>query len=286
MRHIATFMLMANLATAASFHVEVSGDSAKRAMILIPGLASSGEVWHDTVARYRDLYQCHVLTLAGFAGLPAEPATTRLLQRVVRDLAAHIAEHRLQSPVIVGHSLGGVIAMSLAAAHPKLVGDLIIIDSLPHLAAVFGPDYDPAPMRDRIAQQPRAEYEAFIRSGQSVQGMVTDPKHLARLIDWSLQSDQATVAQAIYELGTTNLTTDLAKIRSRTLVLGTWLGMKSFTTRDVVAGNFRKQYAGLAGHEFALSDTAQHFIMYDDPGWFYAQVDAFLSGRVRSGDGR
>lgn len=280
MRYAAALLLATTL-TAAAFQVEITGTQDQPAMILIPGLASSGEVWRDTVARYRDRYQCHVLTVAGFAGVPAEKATAQLLARVLRGLAVHIAERKLKPPVIVGHSLGGVIAMAFAAEHPDLAGPLVIIDALPHLAEVFGPGYDPAAFRDRIAQQPREEYDAFIRSGRSVQGMVTDPKHLAKLIDWSLHSDQRTVAEAIYELGTTNLTADLAKIRSRSLVLGTWLGMKSFTTREVVEGNFRKQYAALAGHQFALSDAAQHFIMYDDPTWFFAQLDGFLSSPVR-----
>src|ERR1035441_2564425 len=50
------------------FQVKVTGHG--RPMILIPGLSSSGETWDTTVARYQDRFQCHVLTLAGFAGVP------------------------------------------------------------------------------------------------------------------------------------------------------------------------------------------------------------------------
>src|SRR5262249_21240266 len=51
-----------------SFRAEVTGTGP--AMILIPGLASSGETWTTTVAHLRTRYTCHVLTLAGFAGVP------------------------------------------------------------------------------------------------------------------------------------------------------------------------------------------------------------------------
>ena len=52
-----------------AFRVEVSGTG--RPMILIPGLASAGAVWQTTVAHFATRYTCHVLTLAGFAGVPA-----------------------------------------------------------------------------------------------------------------------------------------------------------------------------------------------------------------------
>ena len=50
-----------------SFRVQVTGHG--RPMILIPGLSSSGETWKTTVERYKDRYACHVVTLAGYAGV-------------------------------------------------------------------------------------------------------------------------------------------------------------------------------------------------------------------------
>src|SRR5580765_3742730 len=93
-----------------SFQVEVSGHG--RPMILIPGLSSSGDTWKTTVARYRDRYECHVLTLAGFAGVP--PIDEPVMTAVRAELATYIRERRLDHPIIVGHSLGGSLAMALA----------------------------------------------------------------------------------------------------------------------------------------------------------------------------
>lgn len=53
-----------------AFQVAVSGQSTP--LVLIPGLASSGQVWQGTVARLcgpKSGRQCHVLMLAGFAGV-------------------------------------------------------------------------------------------------------------------------------------------------------------------------------------------------------------------------
>ena len=53
-----------------SFSVEVTGPTGARPIIFIPGLGCPGAVFAPTVAHLGDAYQAHVLTLAGFAGLP------------------------------------------------------------------------------------------------------------------------------------------------------------------------------------------------------------------------
>ena len=114
-----------------SFSVEVQGSGPP--VILIPGLACGGAVWAPTVARYRDKHQLHVLTLAGFAGDKA--IAPPLLPTVRSELAAYIKEHKLHRPVIIGHSLGGFVALWLAATEPELVGKVVVVDALPFLAA-------------------------------------------------------------------------------------------------------------------------------------------------------
>src|SRR6266542_2825471 len=119
-------------ATAPAFEVKVSGHGP--AMILIPGMSSSGEVWNATVQQLASRYQCHVLTLAGFAGV--RPIDGPLLPHVEEELVRYIDRHHLGKPIVVGHSLGGFLALRLASDHPARVGKLVIVDALPALGAV------------------------------------------------------------------------------------------------------------------------------------------------------
>ena len=48
--------------------VKVTGHG--QPVILIPGLATPGAVWDDTVKHLQDKYECHVVTIAGFGGMP------------------------------------------------------------------------------------------------------------------------------------------------------------------------------------------------------------------------
>ena len=112
-----------------SFHVDVVGRG--RPMILIPGLSSSPDTWKTTVARYRDRYECHVLTLAGFVGQP--PIAEPLIATARADLVKYIRDKHLDHPVVVGHSLGGTLAMGVAIDHPELVGPIVVVDMVPFL---------------------------------------------------------------------------------------------------------------------------------------------------------
>ena len=170
-----------------SFVVEVKGKG--QPMILIPGYASSGDTWAGTVGRYQGSYECHILTLAGFAGVPATNARP-FLPAVVEDLAAYIKKQKLHRPLMVGHSLGGVVTLALAAKYPEAVGPLVIVDSLPFLAAVT----DPAATVDSVKPMIEGMRKSF--AGQtaeqrekmaemSVRPMVTAEADYKRIRSWS-----------------------------------------------------------------------------------------------------
>ncbi|HEV2987164.1 MAG TPA: alpha/beta hydrolase [Candidatus Angelobacter sp.] len=273
--------------SAPSFAVKVSGHGAP--VIFIPGLLSSGDTWTTTVAHFQDRYTCHVLTLAGFAGQP--PIHAPFMATVSDDLAAYIEQHHLKNPVIVGHSLGGDIAMDLAAHHPALVGPVVIVDSLPFMAGAWFQVKTVAEAKPMIDQmhaymqsQSKEQYDQFVRSGAATKYMVTSPADLEVIKQWGLASDPATVSNAMAELLGHDLRADLSKIVSPVLVLGTWSGLSESLkqnginiTREQIAATFQQQYAGVPHLHFAMADKARHFIMWDDPKWFFQQLEDFLA---------
>ena len=277
-------MLSLALATASlaqqPFQVKVTGHG--RPMVLIPGLSSSGEVWDSTVARYKDRFECHVLTVAGFAGVPRVPAP--MLERVRDGLADYIRKQKLDHPVIVGHSLGGFIALDFAAKYPLLPGRLVIVDSYPFSGGVADPKATPesarasaAQIRQYMSAMTQEAYEASVKSGASTRNMVEKQSDFDRIVVWGLASDRTAVADAMGELFAADLRDDLAKIKVPTLVFGSWIAYKQYTDHARIEANLRSQYAKLAGVEIQVTDTAHHFIMWDDPSWMFAHLDRFLN---------
>ena len=261
-----------------SFKVEVTGRG--KPMILIPGLTSSGEVWESTVARYKSNYECHVLTLAGFAGQPAIKAP--FLEKVRNDLAAYIREKKLKKPIIVGHSLGGFMALWLASVEPDLAGRLVIVDSLPFLGALNNPNATPQTIKPQAEAMrkamttPQTDEQRLQTLRMYLQAMISDPAKVALATEWGVNSDPETVAQAMYEMYTIDLRSSLARIKSPTLIVGTWIAYQQYATRAAVEKTFRDQYANLPGYRFVMSETGKHFVMYDDPKLLFSEMDAFL----------
>ena len=280
-----SFALSASLLAQDAFQVEVTGHG--QPMILIPGLSSSGAVWDTTVAHYKDRFECHVLTVAGFAGVPRVPAP--MLDRVRDGLAAYIGKNKLVKPVIVGHSLGGFLALDFASKYPELPGKVVIVDSYPFFAGLYSAGITPAQalenaaqMRKGMSAQSQDDYVRYVKSGVSTRSMVTKDSDLDRIIAWGLASDRTAVTDALVELFSADVRDGLVKIKSPTLVLGSWIGYKEFTDRAKTEANLRAQYARLAGVQIEITDTARHFIMWDDPAWMLGHMDRFLAAKTVS----
>lgn len=281
-------LLAASVAVAAppahpSFTVQVVGKG--RPVLLIPGLTCPGAVWAETVARYQSQYQCHVISLAGFGGVPAQqPVPAHLLQATRDQLLAYVQQQHLRRPLVIGHSLGGFLALWMAATDPTALGPLEILDSLPFLAAIQNPATtveSGRPAAEKQRQQMSQGRLSGALSRQMSASMATDTARITQLTRWSVASDAATVAQALYEMNTTDLRPDVARIQQPVLVLGTWAGYAPYgATRAGVQAVFDQQYALLPHQTIELSAAGKHFIMYDDAQWFFAQTDAFLKTRA------
>ena len=118
------------------FSVEVVGRGPD--VILIPGLTAGREVWRPTAAALPG-YRFHLVQVAGFAGAPARGNRAGpILAPLADEIARYIADRRLDRPALVGHSMGGTLAMMVAARRPALAGRIMVVDMLPEPAGLFG----------------------------------------------------------------------------------------------------------------------------------------------------
>jgi pimeloyl-ACP methyl ester carboxylesterase len=262
------------------FAVKVVGKG--RPMILIPGLMCSGDVWDSTVEHYKGNYECRVLTLPGFAGQP--PVAGPLLEPVRRGLADYIRDHKLEKPVVIGHSLGGFLVFALGESDPDLVGPLVAVDGLPCMAAVFNEKISPEGIKKQSEQMrertEKASRKQFLDQSKGMfKFWLRDPKQRAAGEKWAESSDQPTVARAMGELVGRDLRPELGRIKAPVLLLGASAkgagpgGMD----RDQLLKRYEAQVSAVPHHKVAVAENANHFIMYDAPEWMFGQIDAFLA---------
>ena len=276
--------LAASLAAPSAFQTRLTGHG--RPMILIPGLSSGGETWDSTVEHFKNRFECHVITVAGFAGVPRTSAASPMLDRVVDDLAKYIRDRGLRKPVIVGHSLGGFLALKFAIAYPDLAGSIVDVDgyadyltltatgSTPEQAKAIGES-----IKKNMSGMTRPAYEAYVTGGAATRFMVTRDADFQTLVKWGLASDPKAVGEALGEMYETDLRADLAKIQAPTLVLAAWKSYAEYTDHTRHMATLRNQFANLRGVRIELNDAARHFIMWDDPQWMFSHMDRFLAGQ-------
>lgn len=260
--------------------IEVIGEG--RPLLMIPGLNSSADVWRETCAALqKDKVQCHMVQLPGFAGQPAI-GSEHFLDDMRDRLLAYVDERKLKHPMVIGHSLGGFLATSMAVKQPGTFERVVIVDALAFLGAVQNPAATAEsvrPMAEGMRKGMLAQDEAtyLAATANAVKGMAHDPRRVETLEAWGKASDRATTTQAMFELMTTDLRGSLDQVRAPTLVLGAWAAYAQYgATKESTAAIYKAQYAKLEGVRIELSEGGYHFLMWDDPQWLQAQVRGFL----------
>jgi pimeloyl-ACP methyl ester carboxylesterase len=110
-----------------ALHVAVDEGSGQP-VIFLHGIASSSKTWDTTLPLLQDLpVRCIAIDLLGFGSSPSPDWPEYNLHDHAKSVARTIVKLRLkQKPIIVGHSMGSLIATELAYSYPRLVKQLIL----------------------------------------------------------------------------------------------------------------------------------------------------------------
>ena len=259
--------------------VEVVGSGPD--VILIPGLASSREVWRAEAERLKATHRVHLVQLAGFAGEPWVHGDGAFVEPVVDELARYIREAGLERPAVIGHSMGGLTAVLLAQAEPARVGKVMSVDSLPFFSAMFGPQVTAETARPFAAQAAAgilgADEAGFrAQQAQTAIGLVRDPATREAMVEWSMATDRQAMAAAIRDVMTTDARPGLAAMTTPVWALyaSDADGGAPAAGADALWG---REYAALPGVRLIRIDGSRHFIMADQPARFADLVDQFLA---------
>lgn len=103
-----------------------------RPLVFCPGLSVSQEDLADLIALLREDFDVVAFDLSGHGRSSAGPFT---FEGFYADLSAVMDAVALESPVLVGYSLGADLAVRYAASHP--VGALVVVDGANPLVEPF-----------------------------------------------------------------------------------------------------------------------------------------------------
>lgn len=255
------------------FEVKKTGKG-NQSIIFIPGFASSGEVWNDTVTQFDKKFSCYVLTMKGFAGV--KPLADANFKDWEKGIAEYIKDQKIEKPIIIGHSMGGGLAMALAADYPELVSKIVVVDALPCLAALSDPNFKSKENNDcttTINTLKAMSDEQFkqMQTG-TIPHLVADPSMQETAISWSMKSDRTTFAKMYCDFSNTDLRKKIQTIQCPSLIL-----LESYFVNFKPA--IESQYKNLKDADMRYASKGLHFIMYDDKEWYFEQLNNFLSSQ-------
>lgn len=262
--------------------VTAQGPAGGPDVILIPGLASTSEIWRTTAARLDDRYRVHLVSVRGFGNVPpGANSRGELISPAAAEIRRYMAEQRLDRPALIGHSMGGLVALKIAADDRNGVGRVMVVDAAPFFPSLIS---EGATVGD-VEPLARIGYQALMFLGDEAlrsQGSALGAQlggaadSLFNSVGWQ-GGDRATLAQGLYEVMTLDLRARLPDITAPVTVVYGW-SPDSASPRAQVERLFRASYRNLRREpRYEPVEGAEHMVMIDQPARFFAAVSRFLS---------
>ena len=259
---------------AQAIRVTKYGHGTGPAVLFLPGFTAPGAVRAETVRHLPAHTTSYLVSYAGFRGV--QPIDSPWYAAIKGELLRYVQQQKLTHLTVVGHSMGGNLAVELAVALPGRVEKLVLVDAIPCMRELMMPGVPATQIRyqNPYSQQLLAlSADAFrLQARQMAQNMVTDPARVDTLVAWSVAADRRTYVDGYTDLMRLDLRPLLPQVKARTLILGA-----SLPDTLVIRRTFAQQYAALPTKTIRLAPASKHFLMLDQPAWFYRQLGAFLA---------
>jgi len=254
-------------------HVKVVGKG--KPILFIPGFTVPGESWDSVVNQLKANYECHVVTLAGFGGKQA--IDFPWLPQVNDALEEYIHQNQLTNLTVIGHSLGGTIAIWLASRDNNTISKIVLVDALPAAGAMMFPNFNPenlaydSPFNNQQLSMNKSDFEQMAQN--MAQGMSLNPDAQKRIKGWIVSADRKTYVYGYTDYLKLDLREDLKKISIPVTIIA---ADKPFG-KEMVKQSYQSQYANLLKYDLIIADNSAHFIMFDKPQWFMEQIQNILA---------
>jgi pimeloyl-ACP methyl ester carboxylesterase len=255
-------------------------------MILVPGLSCDASVFSTFMDRNAAQYTMYAVTLAGNGGSaplpdPNDPAYehTPWLAAADAALAALVADRNLDQPVILGHSLGGLLALRCSAEHPGLFRAAVTLDGYTAfpLLTPMTPAQRAAFVDDRLAKSLFASTAGFAaRQRISIAGLVTSPQRAKELGDLSAKTPPEVTLRYLLEVTASDITNLLKQSNTPALAITAASGL----TPDMTAraeSTIHTAFDPTKNITLVVLVNSRHFIQDDAPEALDQSLATFLS---------
>lgn len=218
-------------------------------MVLIHGLGADSGIWDGVKPFLAGTFRVFTFELSGHGR--TQPMVDPTIEKESARLAAFLEDNDIVYPTLVGHGLGGMIALQYSLDHPADVYRLVMIDAAPRQLAT-------TEQKAEVARALVEDCDQFLYTRYS--SMSPEPDITERIVDMALRTHRASFISLLMSSFDYDVTGQLNRLTVPLLVIGSELLFPSPDTSQQVLeqigfGNARAlvfKRMGLTGHYVML----------------------------------
>lgn len=246
-------------------------------IVFLHGIGGGARLWADQIARFGETYRAIALDLPGYGS--SRPLETASVGSYGDALAAFVRSLGLDRPILVGHSLGGMIVQSYMADGLGPVRAAVLAQTSP----AFGgrdPSWAEEFVAARLSPLERGETMASLAPtvAASLVGPEPDPVAVALVRDCFARVPETTWRASVLALLGFDRREALARISVPTLLLA------GSEDKNAPAPMMAKMAEKVPDAEYVCLDGIGHMAFAERPGAFLDALLDFLQRRLGTGD--
>lgn len=251
---------------------DTAGEGSSPVLLLVHGWASSSRMWHEVMEALAPDFHSIAPDLPGFGESEKPPAGWYALPNFLQFVQEFCDSIQISRAHTVGHSMGGTIALGLAAEAPERVDRLVAVN--PVVTGKFRWNvgrFAGSPLRRPLLAAARALWPVAIGpviTWAFQDKMITGPGTRRRREDLAKSTPEA-VLSGIRAVATSDVSAHLAAISAPTLVM---IGERD----SIVPPSEGRLAAGLIGCAKLREFPAGHLLSDEQPEEFVQALREFL----------
>lgn len=255
------------------FGYEAAGDPARTPLVFLHGIGGAARAWRGQLNFFGDRYRAMAWDMPGYGGSAPLPAVS--IAALADALADFLRQAGATKPILVGHSIGGMIVQQLLVKEPGIAAAVVLAQTSPAFGKPDG-DWQKSFLEARLGPLDRGETMISLAPTLVKELVGDDPDEggmkLAR--DCMASVPEATYRATMLALMGFDQRAALKNISVPTLVLS---GSRD---KNAPAPMMAKMATYIPPAKYVELEGVGHLVNLERPGAFNAALDQFLKAHV------
>lgn len=256
------------------FAYEAAGSPDSPPLVFLHGIGGAARAWRPQLRHFGDRFHALAWDMPGYGGSAPLPATS--IATFAAALKDFLTATGAAKPVLVGHSIGGMIVQQLLDSHPQIASAVVLAQTSPAFGKPDG-DWQKQFIDARLGPLDRGATMAELAPSlvRELVGDAPDPQGMDLARDCMASVPEATYRATMLALMGFDLRSALANIAVPTLVLS---GSKD---NNAPAPMMAKMATYIPGAAYVELQGTGHLAGLERPGEFNTAIDQFLTTALK-----